>query len=154
MITITNSFPLLHIERLEAFEKELGIELPNSYKEFLLTYNGGRPEPAMFPIVGEGDDTDGSIIAYFLGIKEGEFSSLTRYKRFIGDRVPKEFLPIAQDVGGNLVCLCTKGKDKGKIYFWDHEEESDIDGFPTYDNLYFVANDFEEFLNSVVETLP
>ncbi len=33
-------------------EKKMGIKLPEDYRQFLLKNNGGRPDPANFPIRG------------------------------------------------------------------------------------------------------
>ena len=62
--------------------------------------------------------------------------------------MPDFIFPIANDPGGNLICMDAKD---GKIYFWDHENEVD---YSIYDdavktNLHFVANSLKEFLNNL-----
>ena len=49
-IEIENANPYgpLSEERLQAFEKKLGVTLPPDYREFLKRYNGGKPEPGGF----------------------------------------------------------------------------------------------------------
>ena len=63
------------------------------------------------------------------------------------DRVPKPLLPIANDAGGNLICISTSGPDQGCIYFWEHENEVEEGEEPTMENVWFVAPDFDTFLS-------
>src|SRR4029450_8976285 len=63
-------------------------------------------------------------------------------------RLPNGAVPIASDPAGNYVLLGTTGTTRGKVYFWDHEQEpfeapADIDDFP---NVYPLAQGFEQFL--------
>ncbi|MBX3164564.1 MAG: SMI1/KNR4 family protein [Bacteroidetes bacterium] len=49
------------------------------------------------------------------------------------------YFPFAEGFPGDYVCVCTKkNTDKGKIYYWAHEEGE----------LYLIANSFEEFVMS------
>ena len=43
---------------------------------------------------------------------------------------------------------------RGKIYFWDHEDELDENGCSRqdYGNVYLVANSLDEFLNNLYES--
>ena len=66
-------------------------------------------------------------------------------------RMPEELVPIAHDPGGNQICIAVAGPKTGAVYFWDHEEEADDDETPGYDNVYLIANSFNEFLNSLTE---
>ena len=60
-------------------------------------------------------------------------------------RLPKGFFPIARDPGGNLIGLLTQGKHKGKIAFWDHEQEGDQ---PSLRNLVVIADDLKDLLEN------
>jgi hypothetical protein len=61
-------------------------------------------------------------------------------------RIPPSALPIASDIAGNLLCMDFKGNHSGRIYFWDHELECDLNG---YDNLSLVANSFSTLLTQI-----
>lgn len=37
-------------------------------------------------------------------------------------RIPDGVLPIADDAGGNQVCLAVAGEFPGSVWFWDHEQ--------------------------------
>jgi hypothetical protein len=50
---------------LRAFEARTSIKLPESYREFLLTNNGGRPVPPAFSIEGFAEDSIGAVQVFF-----------------------------------------------------------------------------------------
>lgn len=59
-------------------------------------------------------------------------------------------IPIADDPGGNLFVInVDKTGDFGKIYFWDHNNESDGEPQPYYGNVHFIANSFCEFIGQL-----
>lgn len=133
------------------FEQEIGHLLPSTYRVFLLSYNGGYPEPDVFPIADFHRDTHG-LLDRFFGLGIGTTSDLARNRRlFVGsERVPPDYLPIARDPGGNLLCIAIAGPRRGEIWFWDHEGEPDEDASSTEENLFLVARDFGALLNSLV----
>jgi hypothetical protein len=132
-------------------ERVLDIRLPSDYRSFLLRHNGGRPEPSsFFAYLGPyGDSRSHECVNRFLALYDGEYSNLKKYIKSYKDRIPVDFLPIARDPFGNLICLAVAGPDYGKVFFWDHELEADEGETPDYRNISFVANSFDEFLNSL-----
>src|SRR5699024_12370459 len=64
------------------------------------------------------------------------------------DRLPEGFIPIGDDSNGNQICLGIKEPHYDHIYIWDHEDEQDE---PDMSNMYFVANDIWEFLDSLYD---
>ena len=130
-------------------EKKLGAELPTDYREFLLTTNGGRPEPNIF-IAHTRPGGSREVLAWFFCIKEDDSNDLLENVDIFQNRLPESLLPIATDPFGNIICLSIEGRDRGKVYFWDHEKEAvKVDPFG-YDNVYFIADSFEEFLKSLL----
>jgi hypothetical protein len=155
----------LKLQEIEQVEKKLNIVLPLAYKNFLLKYNGGRPEPAGFDIVWLEDrinsetrrecseDWRSSMVDWFLSIYEGEYSNFMEYNLvdFEG-RIPRETVAIAHDPGGNLVLLGVAGEQTGKVLFWvkDYENwegDDSVENIPWYDNIGLIANSFDEFIN-------
>lgn len=68
-------------------------------------------------------DFGGTNISIFFG-EGGDFDeeyTLTYNLNFYKDRIPTGYLPIANDVFGNLILMAVSGKNIGKIYFWEHE---------------------------------
>lgn len=137
----------LDIKILDSIEEFWGFGLPNDYKKFLLSYNGGIPENASFNFKGS---EDGSAIDSFYGFVRGS-DNILNVARDVGDRYPSTMLPIADDVYGNRILITVKGSDRGKIYFWDHEMESYEGEEPDHSNLTLIANSFDEFFNSLHE---
>jgi len=131
-------------------ETELGITLPDYYKAFLIRYNGGRPREEVFPIVGFKNNPTGLIHTFFgINVKLECDELLWNYLIMIG-RIPRHFLPIADDNSGDLICLSLSGDDKGCVFFWDwYDERPGPD--PGYENVYKIADSFEEFLESLHE---
>lgn len=52
-VMITDVGAPLTAEELEKFEAHLQVQLPADYRQFLLKYNGGRPEPNLFTFQGQ-----------------------------------------------------------------------------------------------------
>jgi hypothetical protein len=158
IIKSKNSTNLFEIKK---FEKKLNIELPKDYIEWLLQYNGGRPEKDGCDVIEMiSEVSDGFLVNWFYGLKydptyNESYELYDSYESFF-DRMPKELIPIACDPGGNQICLgVVKGEHYGKVYFWDHEEEAqnfvvpeEIET-PWWENVYLVANSFEEFINKL-----
>jgi hypothetical protein len=129
---------------LSNFEHEWKTKLPEDYRTFLKTYNGGHPKPDCFNFDGE---KTGSCINWFLGINNEE-DDLAEYLKIYRRRIPKGFFPIADDPGGNLICIGTESKYFGKIYFWDHELETET---PDFSNVKLISHTFNDFLNNLFE---
>ncbi len=138
--------PPLTEARISALERKLRIVLPAAYKSFLLLYNGGKPDPDCFPIRGWDRNPSGSI-HYFDGIDKPINSSNIEWNyRILRGRMPRELFPIAGDGSGNLICISLGGANKGSVYIWNHDEEH---APPTYQNVYFIAETFEAFVDSI-----
>ncbi|MGY0692379.1 SMI1/KNR4 family protein [Virgibacillus sp. FSP13] len=145
MVKIIDSHKKLTLEEIDLFEVENNVKLTKMYKEFLLQWNGGFPEPSLFWISNE---QGVSVLNKFYGI--GDFySNLEDYIDIYEFRLPYGFIPIADDPGGNAVCLGTIDPYYEKIYFWDHEQESeDLDYMK---NMHFLADNINEFLDKLYE---
>lgn len=124
---------------INILEDKYSISFPNDYKKFLLKFNGGIVENTYFFY-----DDDAIVLNFILSIKQEKLN----LEEYIQDYTIKEiissnFIPIAEDVFGNLVCLyiSINQPDYGKAYFWSHE-------FPE-DGMRFVANSFSEFFNGL-----
>lgn len=148
-IDISESFGDLTDETLVEFEAKYGINLPQSYREFLLRSNGGKVTPCGFVVPGwYGGIT---ALARFYGIHSGKLYNLGLILEGSRDVLPPDFLAVAEDGGGNLITLGVKGKHVGKVYFWDHEDELDDEGESKMDmsNMFILADDFKLFLSKL-----
>jgi hypothetical protein len=145
MVKIVDSNERVSLEVIKNFETEYNVNLPERYKGFLLNWNGGYPEPSLFKI---SDEKGVSVLDHFYGIGDDE-SGLCDYIDIYEYRLPTGFVPIANDPGGNVICLGTNESYYDNIYFWDHENEQEDN--EDMSNMYFLANNIDEFLGNLYE---
>lgn len=138
-------------DELRRAEGEIGAGLPGDYRRFLLAHNGGRPEECVFRFKCEGKDWTPAAVAYFLAVYDGRHENLLEYHEAYRDRVPAGLLPVARDPGGNLILLGVSRGHEGRVYFWLQDSEPEE---PDFSNVCFVANSFDEFINSLRELDP
>lgn len=142
--------PPLTTSLCTSFEKEHSLTLPDDYKYFLCnTLNGGSLSCKKTSIALPNNDA--TPINNFFGIDAHETFNINEKMWILGDEdLPADMIPIANDPGGNFFFLKTSTEDAGKVFFYDHEMESNDP--PTADNnpsLTVVANSFTEFLDSI-----
>ena len=149
--SISGSGPQLTDDTIARVEDEMRRKIPLPFRSFLLTHNGGRPDGGDF-IAAEspaGTSPEGTIKSFLgVGMPERTFNLDYVLSTFAG-RIPDWCFPVARDPGGNLVLLAETGPDAGKVYFWDHELEAEEGQPPTNANLYFIADSFGDFLESL-----
>ncbi len=135
-IAESNRFGRLTLAKLTAFERSLGTKLPEAYRKHLLEHNGGY--------------VDGSrrlmILHHIHGIHDGP--DWARFpdgsKNYYGGLVPEHLLPIADDPGGNLICIVLIGPDRGAVCFWNHERADN-----PVESITQLAPDFDAFLRGL-----
>jgi hypothetical protein len=148
---LNESYEPITSEKINNLENKTDINIPLNYKEFLLKNNGGYPKKRGFLYRVQ---TNGrrAVVNKFLGIHDGENNNLYKYLityKIREKRLPSNLIPIANDPGGNLICLSINGEDVGKVYFWDHDLEAEEGQEPDYSNVYFIADCIEDFLKDL-----
>ncbi|HRG48818.1 MAG TPA: SMI1/KNR4 family protein [Leptospiraceae bacterium] len=133
---------------VDSFIKKYNLKLPKEYIEFLYIYNGGRPVKNKFTFISstiKSNPNTASMVDDFYGINDenDKISHLERVLKVFKDRIPKEFLTIGCDPGGNQILISLKD---GSIHFWDHNFEEEE---PTMKNISFISKNFSEFINSL-----
>jgi hypothetical protein len=132
--------------KLVEFSNQVGYMLPKDYIDFLRKHNGGYVTDSVSTYYKNGKQKFILTSMFGLGVDDDLINQFEIYKR----RIPSTCIPIGRDAGGNLVCLNLSEINYGYVYFWDHEEELKFEeGTITIDDLYFIADSFQEFLNSV-----
>lgn len=127
-------------DRINAFERRNGLVLGDAYRRFLLESNGGAPTSDRLVVPSwRGKSTS---LARFFGLETGGDDDLEAVLRNVEDYLPAGYLPIAEDSGGNLVCLGAVSDHVGKIYFWDHEDPAAVDSA----GLILIAADVDALL--------
>ena len=148
MIAANNKTTGASLDSIKKLEFDIGSSLPDDYKDFLISYDGGLPEPAAFDIPRENNS---SIVKEFFGLDTPLLTASIEYnRRMYENRIPKKFLVIGCDVFGNRIILGIKNDNYGEIFFWDHENEADEDNVEEYyENIYLISKNFSDFLNSL-----
>lgn len=136
--------PSVDFERLAAFEKAHGLDLPREFKDFILKYNGGRPVPALFPIHGLAENPVGKIQAFFgldAVVRSENFDTLMAE---LAGTIPVGLLPIGCTEGDDFVCIDMRHKTD-RIVFWDRRPFWGTNIW-NEDDLYPVARSFSDLL--------
>lgn len=156
MVDFEDSEQRLTEEEFRQAEAEIGHQLPDSFREHYLEYNGGTPIPAVFPGDGDWEEIE---IATFFPIKYN--SSENDLKRtllegkyhFMVERgvIPKGLLPFANDHGGNFFCL---DLGTGEVCFYATDAfDSDLTPEENHKKARrTLSPSFEAFLASITES--
>ena len=134
-------------------EKEIHNQLPKEYRDFFLKCRFPvefdnmiqiRVDPSI-PGAGGGWLPFGD----FYSLKNDSNYNILENVNCYSGRIPENLLPIADSPGGNQLCIGVRGSEKGKVYYWDHDYESE-------DDIYFLANSFTEFIDllEIDDSLP
>lgn len=91
------------LSEISDFEREIKNYLPDDYKDFLMKYNGGKPQPDSFRFFS--GRADASSVDRFLSLGKEKNSNLLKYYNNYKNRIPLGFIPIAHDAGGNLIIM-------------------------------------------------
>lgn len=152
-------------DEIKQFEEIIGMQLPNDYRQYLLSGGGGvspkgyyafkTTEPGVLVL---GKYHEEVLLGYLSSavIEENGFSELMTHFRFMNSPereyafLPDDIITIGSDQGGGSILLGIGGNQKGKIFYLNPnlfpDEEATIGN---YENISFVANSFPEFLDSL-----
>jgi cell wall assembly regulator SMI1 len=143
---LLNSGKKITQEKLSALEEKLQVVFPTDYKSFLLKKNGGSPTLSTIKFTGVDGFSNSTIIKQFFSVEGMPAFNLEINTNFYtrSGRIPKNVIPIAEDIASNLICMDVSNTSNGTIYFWDHELELDKED---YGNLAPISRSFSEFIN-------
>lgn len=128
-------------------EAKIG-KLPGDYINFLMTFNGGRPSPNLIKL----EDTIFVVNDLLATVGDEKiYNSIENYCDVYKNRTPLKTVPIGTNPGGDLFLIDLNIETFGKIYYWSHDEESDDDGSYFFENITPLFNNFDEFINSLIE---
>jgi hypothetical protein len=148
-----SKFQPLSVEEVTSFEQRINARLPQTYREFLLTYG----ESTFSNTVNCTPTGKPLYFGWFYGLP-GLLTALENYDEVL----PENIIPIGSDEGDNQFCLGVKGEDVGKAYFHNHNIgwRADADrllseGLPvpsniSYQTVYEVASSFDQFIQNMV----
>jgi hypothetical protein len=137
-------------KKVSKLEKKLKIQIPKLFRDLLLQYNGFGIVPNSFVCSLENgynlENSNDKIyqvsLEYFHSVKDIELD-------FNSDSVPKDLLTISRcNGGGDRILIGLFGEKEGKIYYWDHENQEELDeDFQSYANIYYLCESIEELMN-------
>jgi hypothetical protein len=131
---------------IKRLEKHIKNTLPLEYKAFLQKNNGGRPTPNVFRVSEL--NNFGQVLDFFAIDDPVESCRIDWNFDVLSGRMPSGFLPIACEDGGNIICIRVDSRNCGKVYYWDHENETSP---PGYQNVYKLADSLNEFLGNLID---
>ncbi|GHC80720.1 hypothetical protein GCM10007320_22600 [Pseudorhodoferax aquiterrae] len=135
---------------ISSFENEARLVLPDDYSLFLQKNNGGRPIPKFFPIAGYEGNPFGQVQDFFgIGDSVASCDLLWNFKTFRG-RIGSDYLAIAREDGGNLICLDISKFSRGRVVYWDARVGRPKVGA----GIYEVAPSFDNFLENLRDIDP
>ena len=87
--------------------------------------------------------------------------SLSNAIKKMENRIPTNFIPIAENNCGDRICLCIKGEKIGQIFYWYHENEWDEEDYfddfgktmpeeVKMQNMYLVGENLYDCFNRMV----
>lgn len=112
-------------------EKQYGIEIPESVKEFFILNNAGIPYSREICVQGREYE-----IRYFLSFNESDHNEIFKALESFQKETKGKIIPLAKDSADNYYC---QNLENDKIYYWDKE-----------DGLYYKLSDsFCEFIDLI-----
>lgn len=148
-IITPNEFGTIKEKDLKALQEMIGFELPDDYSVFLKLYNGGKPKLDSLKIHKRKKEELWSL-GYFFGLHNKEYwASIFWAIKSLENRIPKEFLPIADNSGGDYYVMNLSKEKFGQIFIWEHNNESAKNGTKYYKNTTFLFHSFSELIQNL-----
>lgn len=146
---VIGGYPATTNDEISIVENKIGVKLPLHYLNLMMQHNGGMVTYSNFTYFDKYKKSEeiGSI-GCMLHLKWNEYP----YDSILGlclnppEFFPRDLVPFADDGGGNLTCFdYRRTKKNPPIVFWVHDD-------PEGEDLHFIANNFEEFINMLYES--
>ena len=104
-------------KQVKALEEGIGCKLPEEYRSFLKTYNGGIPNPDCIEVPGvDGIANVGVGMLYYLQPSMPTVNELSYEIERVRELIPEGHLPIAGS--SDLFTLSLRPKTSGSVYWW------------------------------------
>lgn len=147
--------PKLDINELSKLEKEIGIEFPLDYKEFLMEFNGGEPIERAIDFESIKLHKQGDYVATFYEVSNDVSYGILPNMVNHGRDLPVGLIYIASTPSGNYFLLSLREDSFGKIFYKDHEicgtREFDYDRGILPKNIELISESFGELLSRLYD---
>ena len=127
----------ISIDIIESVENRLEITLPEDYKQIVLKYGGGYPNPNHFKVDGKVE-----IFNNLISLDENKYNNIYEILEDLQDRIGDQLIPFAEDGFGNLLCFDYSANKN--IVFWDHEKNHD-----DFKELPLVCSSFSSLIENL-----
>ena len=155
----STNIPIPTENDIDIFERKHQVNLPKDYKQFMLTFGGGRVSENFDNFESSKKSSDLPIDNMFSFIENDEVSTLEKeietYKTTgwsIGNKdyeLPSGLLPIGDDCFGNYYYMGIHKQNHGKIYWWSHDGDG-VKGYKeTSMNVYYLSSSFSNFISKL-----
>ncbi|OIP38199.1 MAG: hypothetical protein AUK47_12430 [Deltaproteobacteria bacterium CG2_30_63_29] len=125
----------LEEETIKALEKHFGVVLPRDYRGCLELFHGAYPRVQEFSVEGsDGEPVDGCL-GVLLSADPDEGDNIYDAHSEMESHAHKKIIPIADDGGGNLLCLDFRKEGKPSVCYFQ----------PELGEFTFVAPSFSAF---------
>jgi len=95
-------------------------------------------------VSGEPPFGNEAILDVLFGLLPGNGYDIADNLRGFEGQLPADLLPVAQDPGGNLLCVGIRGPRSGRVFFWDHNGA--LFGRDNEESVFPVADGWGAFL--------
>lgn len=149
--TIINSAQALSVSDIAALEARLGAALPPAYQEFLLTQNGGQPQPSAFQFIRGGKTREWTWVGGLKSVTPPttRWINVEATPDWKKAEIPEGGLEIGYGPESQGIILFLSGPRKGQVWYKDYESCED-EGVPE-EELHFLAPDLNAFLATLTE---
>lgn len=128
-----------------AFERAIGTTLPEPYRAFVMSINGGRlaPENRRF--------SNRFVVNSMYSLDDPDEARRLVGPGVRGEAATTELLPIAYDDVGNEISIAIAGEHRGEVWYWRLTDARGDDGNPRVQwhdrrDMKKLADSFDEFL--------
>ena len=126
---------------IDGAELLLGVKFPDDYRQCVRSFHGCQPDACDFRAEAEGKPWHGGIgvlLTLDPFTPHNVFDVLSSLA--IDQQLPSKLVPIADDGGGNFLCLDYRRTSTPSVAFWFHEVGGD-------QAVVFVCDTFSQLLN-------
>ncbi len=145
------------VDAVQRFERELGLEIPDDYRRFLLEVNGGRTARSHRVFVVQrraSRQRDETVLNSLFSLDDSDDSRdlATAQKPYNPDaKLPDGLLEIGYDGMGGRIVLSLVGPHRGEVWYLDTGDPRPIDANPRVEwfdrrDVWKIAGSFAEFM--------
>ena len=122
---------------LIAFEQKIGMPLPQSYKQFMLKFNGNSPTPLKYLVImADGE----AFVNTLYGFKLPGSRNIEQAYDGLQHSGSEGILPIASDGGDGSYYL---DLNTGGVFFLEHYRDKDVSSFKNFDMFLDAISEYK-----------